>query len=74
MTIYWVVLHNLHTMTHIISLLLQSLVISIISYMGMLRVTTATEQGSIDEKKLVGYVNNAFEIIYREAAKQNTRK
>jgi hypothetical protein len=41
--------------------------------MGMLRVTTATEEGFIDEQKLMRYLNNAFEIIHHESiAKENT--
>ncbi|XP_027352598.1 O-acyltransferase WSD1-like [Abrus precatorius] len=48
-----------------------SLKISIMSYMGMLRVTTTTEKGYIDEQKLVGYLNNAFETLRRQAAKEN---
>jgi hypothetical protein len=43
------------------------------SYMGMLRVTTATEEGFIDEQKLMRYLNSAFEIIRHESiAKENT--
>ncbi|KAK7340269.1 hypothetical protein VNO77_20971 [Canavalia gladiata] len=49
----------------------QSLLISIISYMGTLRVTTATEKGFIDEQKLVRYLNSAFEMLHREAVKEN---
>lgn len=41
---------------------------TIVSYMGMLRVTTTTEEGFIDEQKLVSYLNIAFETIRREAA------
>ncbi|CAJ2671250.1 unnamed protein product [Trifolium pratense] len=51
----------------------QSLVITVMSYMGMLRVTTATEEGFIDEQKLMRYLNSAFEIIRHESiAKENT--
>ncbi|WJX82969.1 hypothetical protein P8452_65667 [Trifolium repens] len=51
----------------------QSLVITVMSYMGMLRVTTATEEGFIDEQKLMRYLNSAFEIIHHESiAKENT--
>ncbi|KAK7340268.1 hypothetical protein VNO77_20970 [Canavalia gladiata] len=46
------------------------IVITIMSYMGMIRVTTATEKGFIDEQKLVCYLNHAFEILCREAAKE----
>ncbi|KAI5428642.1 wax ester synthase/diacylglycerol acyltransferase 4 [Lathyrus oleraceus] len=53
----------------------QSMVITIISYMGMLRVTIATEEGFIDEQKLMQYLNNAFEIIHHESiAKENISK
>ncbi|XP_058754661.1 wax ester synthase/diacylglycerol acyltransferase 4-like isoform X2 [Vicia villosa] len=53
----------------------QSLVITIMSYMGMLRVTIATEEGFIDEQKLMQYLNNAFEIIRHESiAKENISK
>ncbi|KAI9093395.1 hypothetical protein K1719_027409 [Acacia pycnantha] len=45
----------------------QSLAITVISYMGMLRVTTRTEEGFIDEKKLTSYLNDAFEIIHKAA-------
>ncbi|KAK2361978.1 O-acyltransferase WSD1 [Trifolium repens] len=51
----------------------RSLVITVMSYMGMLRVTTATEEGFIDEQKLMRYLNSAFEIIRHESiAKENT--
>ncbi|XP_020977352.1 uncharacterized protein LOC107637046 [Arachis ipaensis] len=45
----------------------QSLVVTILSYMGMLRVTLATEEGFIDERKLVWNLNKAFEEIFHEA-------
>ncbi|KAL1322316.1 wax ester synthase/diacylglycerol acyltransferase 4 [Arachis hypogaea] len=45
----------------------QSLVVTILSYMGMLRVTLATEEGFIDERKLVWNLNKAFEEILHEA-------
>lgn len=41
----------------------------------MLRVTIATEEGFIDEQKLMQYLNNAFEIIRHESiAKENISK
>lgn len=53
----------------------QSLVITVMSYMGMLRVTTTTEEGFIDEQKLMWYLNKAFDIIRHESiAKENIPK
>ncbi|XP_004492761.1 wax ester synthase/diacylglycerol acyltransferase 4-like [Cicer arietinum] len=53
----------------------QSLVITIMSYMGVLRVTSSTEEGFIDEQKLMQYMNKAFEIIRHESiAKENIPK
>ncbi|KAI9093349.1 hypothetical protein K1719_027363 [Acacia pycnantha] len=45
----------------------QSVVITIISYMGMLRVATRAEEGFIDEKKLASFMNDAFEVIHKAA-------
>ncbi|KAI9093222.1 hypothetical protein K1719_027236 [Acacia pycnantha] len=45
----------------------QSVVITIISYMGMLRVPTRAEEGFIDEKKLASFMNDAFEVIHKAA-------
>ncbi|XP_028761697.1 O-acyltransferase WSD1-like [Neltuma alba] len=45
----------------------QSLVITITSYMGILRVTTRAEEGFMDQKKLASYVNYAFEMIHKAA-------
>ncbi|KAL5095937.1 hypothetical protein RYX36_000264 [Vicia faba] len=43
----------------------ESLVISIISYMGMLRVTLKTERDFIDEQRLKTCIQNAFEMIFK---------
>jgi len=41
----------------------------------MLRVTTTTEEGFIDEQKLMWYLNKAFDIIRHESiAKENVPK
>lgn len=48
--------------------------ITIMSYMGMVRVTLGTEEGFIDEQKLILYLNNAFDLIRQEAAKENIPK
>ncbi|MED6134041.1 hypothetical protein PIB30_033868 [Stylosanthes scabra] len=45
----------------------QSLIVTIMSYMGMLRVTIRTEEGFIDDQKLVWNLNKAFETILHEA-------
>ncbi|XP_058739248.1 wax ester synthase/diacylglycerol acyltransferase 4-like [Vicia villosa] len=47
----------------------ESLVISIMSYMGMLRVTLKTERDFIDEQRLKSCMQNAFEMIFKEAMK-----
>lgn len=45
----------------------QSLVISIMSYMGVLRVTLKTEKDFIDEQKLNSCMQSAFETILKAA-------
>ncbi|XP_027351373.1 O-acyltransferase WSD1-like [Abrus precatorius] len=60
--------HPIRSFFFTLSSLPQSLLITIMSYMGTLRVTIATEKGFIDEQKLVGYLNHAFEILRHEAA------
>ncbi|RDX87691.1 O-acyltransferase WSD1 [Mucuna pruriens] len=45
----------------------ESLVISIMSYMGVLRVTLKTEKDFIDEEKLKSCMQRAFEIILQAA-------
>ncbi|KAJ1419596.1 O-acyltransferase, WSD1, N-terminal [Sesbania bispinosa] len=45
----------------------ESLAISIMSYMGMLRVTLKTEKDFIDEQKLKSFMQSAFETILKEA-------
>ncbi|KAF7822976.1 O-acyltransferase WSD1-like [Senna tora] len=51
----------------------QSIVVTIMSYMGMLRVSSRTEEGFIDEQKLESCVNNAFEIIHKAALEIPTK-
>ncbi|CAK8540624.1 unnamed protein product [Lathyrus sativus] len=43
----------------------ESLVISIMSYMGMLRVTLKTERDFIDEQRLKSCMQSAFEMIFK---------
>nr|KYP69302.1 O-acyltransferase WSD1 [Cajanus cajan] len=45
----------------------ESLVISIMSYMGVLRVTLKTEKGFIDEQKLKSCMQSAFQTILQAA-------
>ncbi|KAI4305154.1 hypothetical protein L6164_028540 [Bauhinia variegata] len=45
----------------------KSLMFTIVSYMGMLRVTITTEESFINEKKLTSCLNNAFESIFNAA-------
>lgn len=52
---------------NIIWLYLQSLVISIMSYMGVLRVTLKTEKDFIDEHKLKSCMQSAFDKILQAA-------
>lgn len=47
----------------------ESLVISIMSYMGVLRVTLKTEKDFIDEQRLKSCMQSAFEMIYQSAMK-----
>lgn len=44
---------------------LQSLVISMMSYMGVIRVTLKTEKDFIDEQKLKSCIQGAFETILK---------
>jgi hypothetical protein len=46
---------------------LQNLTISIVSYMGNLRVTAGIEKGFLDPQKFKSCVENAFEIIFKAA-------
>ncbi|XP_004489154.1 wax ester synthase/diacylglycerol acyltransferase 4-like [Cicer arietinum] len=47
----------------------ESLTISIMSYMGVLRVTLKTEKDFIEEERLKSFIQSAFEIIFKEAMK-----
>ncbi|XP_058739225.1 wax ester synthase/diacylglycerol acyltransferase 5-like [Vicia villosa] len=47
----------------------ESLIISIMSYMGVLRVTLKTEKDFIDEQRLKSCIQSAFEIIFKSAMK-----
>ncbi|XP_027352697.1 O-acyltransferase WSD1-like [Abrus precatorius] len=47
----------------------ESLVISIMSYMGVMRVTFKTEKDFIDERKLKSCMHSAFEVILQAAMK-----
>lgn len=46
---------------------MQSLTITMVSYMGLLRVAVGTENGLIDAPKLKSYIENAFDIIFKAA-------
>ncbi|KAK7394515.1 hypothetical protein VNO78_15044 [Psophocarpus tetragonolobus] len=50
----------------------ESLVISIMSYMGVLRVTLKTEKYFIDEQKLKSCMQSAFEIILQASIDRNS--
>ncbi|GMY10132.1 o-acyltransferase wsd1 [Fagus crenata] len=45
----------------------QNLTISVVSYMGNLRVTAGIEKGFLDPQKFKSCVENAFEIIFKAA-------
>ncbi|KAH9604167.1 hypothetical protein KSS87_004583 [Heliosperma pusillum] len=45
----------------------KSLVVSVMSYMGTLRIGLGTEKGYIDAQKLVCCIDTAFELIYKAA-------
>ncbi|KAF7822977.1 dihydroorotase, mitochondrial isoform X1 [Senna tora] len=49
----------------------QSVVITIISYMGMLKVTIRTEEGFIDEKKLASYFVSVLLYVVRLLSKKS---
>ena len=47
---------------------LQSLVVTIVSYMGNLRVSLGAEEGFIDSPKLKSCIENAFEMMLNAAS------
>ncbi|KAK9757495.1 hypothetical protein RND81_01G166100 [Saponaria officinalis] len=47
----------------------QSLVVSVVSYMGTMRIGVGVEKGYIDAQKLITSLENAFELIFKAATK-----
>ncbi|KAJ0053136.1 hypothetical protein Pint_02270 [Pistacia integerrima] len=46
-------------------MVLQSLVITLVSYMGQLRIAIGSEDGFIDSQKLKSCMENAFDMILK---------
>ena len=52
-------------------MMMQSLVITIMSYMQTLRIGLGIEKGFIDSEKLKSSIQKAFELIYEAATKSS---
>jgi len=50
---------------------LQSLAISVMSYVGVLRITLKTEKDFIDEEKLKACIQSAFQMILKAATENS---
>ncbi|KAL9243659.1 hypothetical protein vseg_017519 [Gypsophila vaccaria] len=49
-----------------------SLVVSVVSYMGTMRLGIGVEKGYIDEQKLVASIENAFKLIFKAATERKS--